>query len=145
DNSRAEGADEDNWMRTGDLAVILDDHVYITGRLKDLIIVAGRNHYPQDIEATADESTEHTAGAVIAAFAVQGEDVEGLVIVAERDPDSDPSGDDQAIEDIRAAVSQKHGVQPQDVRIVAPGRLPRSTANKIARRVAAKAYLDGEL
>ncbi|AHI02344.1 acyl-CoA synthase [Corynebacterium falsenii DSM 44353] len=145
DNSRAEGADEDNWMRTGDLAVILDDHVYITGRLKDLIIVAGRNHYPQDIEATADESTEHTAGAVIAAFAVQGEDVEGLVIVAERDPDSDPSGDDQAIEDIRAAVSQKHGVQPQDVRIVAPGQLPRSTANKIARRVAAKAYLDGEL
>ncbi|HIW95850.1 MAG TPA: AMP-binding protein [Candidatus Corynebacterium gallistercoris] len=147
EGSRAGDAPEDNWMRTGDLAVVVDGHLYITGRLKDLIIVAGRNHYPQDIEATADESTEHTAAAVIAAFAVTDESkqIEGLVIVAERDPDADESGDAEAKEVIRAAVTSKHGVQPEDVRIVAPGELPRSSANKIARRVAAKAYVEGRL
>lgn len=142
------GAPEDNWMRTGDLAVVIDGHLYITGRLKDLIIVAGRNHYPQDIEATADESTDHTAPAVVAAFATDaaegGEGVEGLVIIAERDPEADPSQDEAAVDAIRAAVTKTHGVQPADVRIVAPGAVPRSSANKIARRVAAKAYANGE-
>lgn len=155
--SRAADVPEDKWMRTGDLAVIVDGHLFITGRLKDLIIVAGRNHYPQDIEATADEATEQTAPAVIAAFAVQagdagtagagadGESVEGLVIIAERDPEAAEADDAEAIEAMRAAVTATHGVQPSDVRIIAPGALPRSSANKIARRVAAKAYLEGTL
>ena len=135
---------EDNWMRTGDLAVVVDGQLYITGRLKDLIIVAGRNHYPQDIEATADEAQNHTAAAIIAAFAVDSENIEGLVIVAERDPEASEQEDAAAIDAIRAAVTKVHGVQPQDVRIVAPGEIPRSSANKIARRVAAKAYLEGK-
>ncbi|KAB1504335.1 AMP-binding protein [Corynebacterium sp. 320] len=145
EGSRSEGAAEDMWMRTGDLAVIVDDHLFITGRLKDLIIVAGRNHYPQDIEATADESTEQTAPAVIAAFAVSEGDIEGLVIIAERDPEADAANDAEAVEAIRAAVTKTHGVQPEDVKIVDPGKLPRSSANKIARRVAAKAYADGNI
>ncbi|MBC2681442.1 AMP-binding protein [Corynebacterium sp. 4HC-13] len=143
ENSRAGNAPEDNWMRTGDLAVIVDDNVYITGRLKDLIIVAGRNHYPQDIEATADEATSQVAPGVVAAFSTAGADIEGLVIVAERDPDAEESGDAGAIDAIRAAVTKIHGVQPEDIRIVNPGGIPRSSANKIARRVAAKAYTDG--
>lgn len=145
DNSRAGDAPEDNWMRTGDLAVIVDNQLFITGRLKDLIIVAGRNHYPQDIEATADEVQEHTAPAVIAAFAVEADNIEGLVIVAERDPEADPAEDEDAAQAIRTAVTKTHGVQPQDVRIVEPGKLPRSSAHKIARRVAAKAYLENKL
>lgn len=143
--SRAGDAPEDNWMRTGDLAVIVDDNVFITGRLKDLIIVAGRNHYPQDIEATAEEATKQIAPGVIAAFSTTSgdSDVEGLVIIAERDPEADASGDEQAINEIRAAVTKKHGVQPDDVRIVGVGDIPRSSAHKIARRVAAKAYNEG--
>ena len=137
-------APEDNWMRTGDLAVVLDGQLYITGRLKDLIIVAGRNHYPQDIEATADEAQDQTAAAVVAAFAVEAENIEGLVVIAERDPEASEDGDAAAIDAIRAAVTKVHGVQPQDIRIVAPGGIPRSSAHKIARRVAAKAYLDGK-
>ena len=144
ENTRAANAPEDNWMRTGDLAVIVDNEVYITGRLKDLIIVAGRNHYPHDIEATADASTAQTANGVIAAFSTPGEDVEGLVIVAERDPEADKSGDADAIQAIRTAVTKTHGVQPEDVRIVDEGVIPRSSANKIARRVAAKAYNEGK-
>lgn len=152
DNSAAGQAPEDLWMRTGDLAVVVDGHLFITGRLKDLIIIAGRNHYPQDIEATADEATEHTAAAVIAAFAVEahgdqdnGEQVENLVIVAERDPSSPVENSPQAIDAIRTAVTATHGVQPSEILIVEPGAIPRSSANKIARRVAAKAYKEGTL
>lgn len=143
ENSRAYGAPEDNWMRTGDLAVIVDENVFITGRLKDLIIVAGRNHYPQDIEATAEEATKQIAPGVLAAFSISTDDVEGLVIIAERDPVADESGDAQAIDAVRAAVTKKHGVQPADVRIIGVGEIPRSSAHKIARRVAAKAYNEG--
>lgn len=146
EGSATAGAPEDNWMRTGDLVVVIDGELFITGRLKDLIIVAGRNHYPQDIEATADAAQNQTSPAVIAAFAVpaaDGAEGESLVIVAERDLESDPAADAEAIDSIRAAVSSKHGVQPENILIVNPGELPRSSANKIARRVAAKAYLDG--
>ena len=146
ENSRAGDAPEDNWMRTGDLAVIVDDNVFITGRLKDLIIVAGRNHYPQDIEATAEEATKQINPGVLAAFSstAAGSEDEGLVIIAERDPEADAANDAEAITAVRAAISKKHGVQPEDIRIVGVGQIPRSSANKIARRVAAKAYTDGK-
>lgn len=142
ENSRAEGfPDDDRWMATGDLGVIIDDEVYITGRLKDLIVVAGRNHYPQDIEYTVDHATDHIEPAAIAAFAIEGDDVEKLVIFAERERTKDESGDAAAIEAIRAAVSKHHGVVPHDVRIVGLGEIPRSSSGKIARRVCKNAYL----
>lgn len=140
--SRAEGApDDDYWLATGDLGVILDDEVYITGRLKDLVIIAGRNHYPQDIEYTVDHASDHVRPAAVAAFAVEGDDVEQLIIFAERDLDADPSGDAAAIEAIRSAVSEAHGVVPADIRIVAPDQIARSSAGKIARRVNKANYL----
>lgn len=143
ENSRAEGApDDDRWMASGDLAVIIDDEVYITGRLKDLIIIAGRNHYPQDIEFTVDHASEQVRPACVAAFAVEGDDVEKLIILAERDLDKDPSGDVAAVEAIRAAVSEAHGVVPSDIRIMNPDEIARSSSGKIARRVAKKRYLE---
>ncbi|WP_448852617.1 AMP-binding protein [Corynebacterium sp. 335C] len=154
DDTRAAGVDvaEAEWMATGDLCVFLDGELHITGRIKDLIIVAGRNHYPQDIEATVDAATDHVRPAVAAAFSVDGADaaargfddsVEQLVIVAERDLGRDPSGDAAAADAIRAAVTFGHGVQPADVRIVDVEAIPRSSAGKIARRVCRAAYLDG--
>ncbi|AKE42123.1 acyl-CoA synthetase (AMP-forming)/AMP-acid ligase II [Corynebacterium kutscheri] len=142
ENSRAEGAPEDNrWMASGDLAVIVDNEVYITGRLKDLIIIAGRNHYPQDIEFTVDNASAHIRDAAVAAFAIEGDDVEKLVILAERSLEADESGDAAAIEAIRAAVSEAHGVVPVDIRISAPDTIARSSSGKIARRVNKKRYL----
>jgi fatty acid CoA ligase FadD32 len=79
----------------------------------------------------------------VAAFSVEGDDVEKLVIIAERDFRKDESGDAAAIAAIRAAVTSSHGIQPEDVRIVGIDELPRSSAGKIARRVARAAYLDG--
>lgn len=154
--SRAAGApDDDRWMATGDLGVMIDDELYITGRLKDLVIIAGRNHYPQDIEYTVDHASSHVRPAAVAAFAVdadvanvvpeaaeaQGGAVEQLIIFAERDLDADPSGDAEAIEAIRAAVSEAHGVVPAVIRILDPDAIARSSAGKIARRVNKANYL----
>lgn len=145
ENSRAEGFPDDNrWMATGDLGVIIDGETYITGRLKDLIVVAGRNHYPQDIEYTVDHATDHIEPAAIAAFAIEGEDVEKLIIFAERDRHKDASGDAAAIEAIRTAVSKNHGVVPHEIRIVELDGIPRSSSGKIARRVCKNAYLAGK-
>jgi len=142
--SHAEGAPVGAaWLRTGDLGMYLHDELYIVGRIKDLVIVDGRNHYPQDIEATVTEASDHVRPAVVAAFSVEGDDVEKLVIIAERDFRKDESGDAAAIAAIRAAVTSSHGIQPEDVRIVDIDELPRSSAGKIARRVARAAYLDG--
>ncbi|AIT90074.1 acyl-CoA synthase [Corynebacterium ulcerans] len=143
ENSRAEGAPEDDrWMATGDLGTMVDGDLFITGRLKDLVIIAGRNHYPQDIEYTVDHASEHIRPAAVAAFAIEGDDVEKLIILAERDLERDASGDAEAIEAIRAAVTESHGVVPTDIRVVAPGEILRSSSGKIARRVNKKAYLE---
>lgn len=146
ENSAAAGAPEDaNWLATGDLGVMIDREVYITGRSKDLIVIAGRNHYPQDIEYTVDHASAHIRAAAIAAFAVPGDDVEQLVILAERDNGADAAGDEAAISEIRTAVSAAHGIVPADVVILAPDQIARSSAGKIARRVARQRYLDGQL
>ncbi|GGG79520.1 FadD32-like long-chain-fatty-acid--AMP ligase [Corynebacterium pelargi] len=137
-----EGLPEDDfWMASGDLAMIVDGELFITGRLKDLIIVAGRNHYPQDVEYTVDHASEQVRPYAVAAFAIEGDDVEKLIILAERDPERGEEGDAEAIEAIRAAVTQNHGVQPADIRIMDPDTIARSSSGKIARRVAKQRYL----
>lgn len=143
ENSRAEGAPEDDrWMATGDLGAIVDDELYITGRLKDLIIIAGRNHYPQDIEYTVEAASDQVRAASVAAFAVDGDDVEKLILLVERDEEKDSAGDAAAIEAIRAAVTDAHGVVPSDIQIVEAGQITRSSSGKIARRVNKKRYLE---
>ena len=143
DGSRVDGAPDDGWMATGDLGVIVDGHTYITGRLKDLIVIAGRNHYPQDIEFTVMNATDHVRPDSVAAFSVEGDDVEKLILVIERDDKADASGDAAATEAVRAAVTSAHGVTPADIRFVGPNEINRSSAGKIARRVVQKAYLAG--
>lgn len=148
ERATAAGADEDaDWMATGDLGVFLGGELHITGRAKDLIIIAGRNHYPQDIEATAAAATGHVHPTGLAAIAVPGADggSEELAIIAERDPNApaDAAADAAAADAVRAAVAAAHGVRVADVRIVAPQAIPRSSAGKIARRVCRDAYLAG--
>lgn len=141
ENSQAGDAPDEGWLATGDLGAILDGEVYITGRLKDLVVIAGRNHYPQDIEHTVGVATDHVNSHAIAAFSILGEDVEQLVILAERSLTADESGDADAIAAVSAAVSQRHGIVPVDVRILGDQEIPRSSSAKIARRVARQRYL----
>ncbi|MDO4909003.1 MAG: FadD32-like long-chain-fatty-acid--AMP ligase [Corynebacterium sp.] len=141
ENSRAAGYPDENWVATGDLGVFIDGEIYITGRSKDLIIIAGRNHYPQDIETTTEQASKHIRPASACAFSIPGEGVEQLIILAERDLNASAEGDADAIAKIREAVATAHGVAPADIRILAPNEVRRSSAGKIARNVNQREYL----
>lgn len=145
--SHAEGsAVGGTWFRTGDLGVYLDDELYIVGRIKDLVIVDGRNHYPQDIEATVSEAATAVRAGYVTAFSVprDGGAGEQLVIVAERASGAGRADPAPVIEAIRAAVSRRHGLAVADLRLVAAGRIPRTTSGKLARRECRARYLAGE-
>ena len=165
EGSHATGAPQGaEWMRTGDYGVWLDGELYITGRVKDLVIVDGRNHYPQDLEFSAQEASESLRPGFIAAFAVPANELpavvfeqstsgltfdpddasEQLVIVAERA--AGKKNDPQEIADaVRAAIAQRHGVMARDILLVPAGSIPRTSSGKIARRATKAAYLDGSL
>jgi acyl-CoA synthetase (AMP-forming)/AMP-acid ligase II len=153
--SHAEGSpNEATWLRTGDLGVYLDGELYITGRIKDMIIVDGRNHYPQDIEATTAEASSAVRTGYVAAFSVPADQVPGapadvagerLVIVAERAPGAGRADLQPVVDAIRAAVSRRHNLPLSDVVLVAAGVIPRTTSGKLARRACRAQYLNGEL
>ncbi|WP_292988317.1 fatty acyl-AMP ligase [Mycobacterium sp.] len=153
--SHAEGApSEATWLRTGDLGVYLNGELHITGRIKDLIIVDGRNHYPQDVEATTAEASPKVRSGYVAAFSVPANELPGasadevgerVVIVAERAPGAGRGDLQPVVDEIRAAVSRRHRLPLADVRLVAAGVIPRTTSGKLARRACRALYLNGEL
>ncbi|GAB3148496.1 fatty acyl-AMP ligase [Amycolatopsis stemonae] len=133
----------EGWLATGDLGVLFDGELFVTGRLKDLVVVDGRNHYPQDIEQTAEAHPDvrpHSA----AAFAIALPDGEAAVVFLERAKNSD--ADIAAIAGaVRAAVSAGHGLGLHDVVVLAPGSVPRTSSGKISRARCRESYLDGRL
>lgn len=142
------------WLRTGDLGVYLDGELYITGRIKDLVIVDGRNHYPQDIEATAAAASPAVRSGYVAAFSVPANQMPGaavaeagerLVIVAERAAGAGRADPQPVREAIRAAVSRRHGLQSSHVLLVSAGAIPRTTSGKLARGACRAQYLNREL
>jgi long chain fatty acid CoA FadD26 len=134
------------WLRTGDLGTVLDGELLITGRLKDLIIVDGRNHYPQDIEATAQAAHRAIRPDRLAAFAVPGHSgTEAAVVVAEHGRGLPPDRRDPAevAGAVRAAVSARHAVRLADVVLVPPRGIPRTSSGKVSRSLTRSRYLDG--
>ncbi|MEU5882789.1 fatty acyl-AMP ligase [Spirillospora sp. NPDC047279] len=142
-----EGVPDGPWLRTGDLGVMHDGQLYVTGRIKDLVIVDGRNHYPQDIEYTAYTADEAIRNEYVAAFSVDTGEGEALVVVAERNRRVPIRRlDIEAVERaVRAAVKNGHDVRVHDFVLIETGTLPRTTSAKIARAACRKAYLDGTL
>jgi acyl-CoA synthetase (AMP-forming)/AMP-acid ligase II len=136
-------SDGRTWLRTGDLGLLVDDELYVAGRLKDVVIIRGRNHYPQDIEETAQTSHPALRPGGCAAFAVPGADGERLVVVQEvrRDHRSEIDPGDVAGA-IRAAVVRHHQVAVGDVVLTVPGRLPKTSSGKIMRSATRERYLD---
>ncbi|WP_409468123.1 fatty acyl-AMP ligase [Streptomyces sp. HC307] len=133
------------WLRTGDLGVWHDKQLYVTGRLKDLVIIDGTNHYPHDIEETVQDAHPAVRPHHIAAFAVATGDGERLVVVAEHRRDANPN--DVAVQGVtsavRSAVAGRHGVAVHDFVLVPPGSVPHTTSGKVARSACREQYLAG--
>jgi long chain fatty acid CoA FadD26 len=133
------------WLRTGDLGAVLDGQLIVTGRLKDLVIVDGRNHYPQDVEATAQDAHPVVRRDRLAVFAVPGASGERVVVVAEhvRTAALDELDVPAVARAVRGAVSARHGLRLADVLIVPPGTVARTSSGKVSRALTRKRYLEG--
>ena len=131
----SEGTPGGRWLRTGDLAVMFEGEVFIIGRLKDLLIVDGRNHYPDDIEATVAEVT----GGRVAAVAITEDTTEKLIVIAEV-KESDPDRLAAMGQHVTAAVSRDHGVRVSDAMFVGPRSLPITTSGKVRRKSSLQLY-----
>jgi fatty acid CoA ligase FadD32 len=130
------GLPAENWLRTGDLGLYHEGLLYVTGRIKDLIIIDGKNHYPQDIEVTVQNAHPAVKQDRVAAFAViSAQGAEGVAVVAEYDPKAVPGevDFDEVTKTVHRAVSAEHDVQLRGFRLVQPGRVPRTSSGKIAR------------
>ncbi len=134
------------WLRTGDLGFIRDGEVYITGRLKDLLIVRGHNLYPQDIEQTIEREVEVVRKGRVAAFAVQDQGVEGIGIAAEISRSVQKILPPEAlIKAIRQAVAEACQEAPSVVVLLNPGGLPKTSSGKVQRAACALRHADGSL
>ncbi len=133
-------------LRTGDLGFMHDGDLYVTGRLKDLVIVRGAKHHPEDIEATVAASHQALTGGGGAVFALEGAREEQVVILQELERRSAGRADlDLVALAAFAAVSDGHGIRAYDLQLLRPGSLPRTTSGKVQRRRSRAAYLAGEL
>src|SRR5947209_13594998 len=135
---------EGPFLRTGDLGFLLGGELFITGRCKDLIIIRGRNHYPHDLEATAEKAHPALRACIGAAFSVEAEGEERLVLVHEINPQNQAEAG-AVIAAVRQAIAEEHELQLYVVVLTRPGEIPRTTSGKIQRFLCRKAFLAGNL
>ena len=123
------------FLRTGDLGFLKDEQLYITGRLKDVIIIRGRNYYPQDLEAAAFNSNTAIARGLAAAVVLDEDDAATvLCLVCELTRSGWRSADyRKVVGDVREAIAIEHGLQVNRVLLIRPGTLPRTSSGKIRR------------
>ena len=135
------GTPDGPWLRTGDLGFIYEGELFIVGRIKDLLIIRGRNHYPEDIEATVQEIT----GGRVAAISVPVNSTEKLVTIIELKKRGDSS--EEAMHwlscvksNVTSAISNAHGLNVGDLVLVPPGSIPTTTSGKIRRAACVEQY-----
>jgi amino acid adenylation domain-containing protein len=148
---------EGPFLRTGDLGFLRDGQLFVTGRLKDLIIIRGLNHYPQDIETTVESSHPDLQPGGCAAFSLEANGEERLAVVVEVSPRASrklrglgagaSSSPEVAaiIEAVRAAVAERHQLQAYTVALLSAGALPKTPSGKVQRRLCHARLLSGEL
>jgi hypothetical protein len=133
------------FLRTGDLGFVKDGSVYITGRLKDVIIVRGANHYPEDIEATVEQSHAALRSHAGAVFALNPTEDMRLVVAQEVARGSEESDLNEAMAAARRAVAEEHDLQVHVVLLLRAGSLPRTSSGKVQRHACAAAFEAGSL
>lgn len=143
------GTGDGPFLRTGDLGILRNGELFVTGRIKHLIIIDGRNHYPHDIEDTAERSHEAVRAASAAAFSIDDGGSERLVVAVEVDRGrlrGGAAGDEESgenrdvVQAIRRAVTEVHDVPVHAVVLLPPGGVPRTTSGKIQRHLCRQAF-----
>jgi acyl-CoA synthetase (AMP-forming)/AMP-acid ligase II len=153
---------EGPFLRTGDFGFLMNGELFVTGRLKDLIIIDGSNHYPQDIERTVEGCHPAIRPNGCAAFSIEGSGGEQLVVCAEVErgylskrykgvgngfnlQGRQPTEVEALTRTIRRAVAEHHDLQVHDVRLLKPGSIPKTSSGKIQRHACRADYLGGTL
>jgi len=140
------------FLRTGDLGALIDGELIVTGRLKDVLIVRGLKHYPQDIEVTVERQHSSLRSGCTAAFSIDRDGAECIVVAAEVDPRQLPA--DQATRtnvlcaiatEIRRAIVEDHGIVLEAVAFLAIGTMPKTSSGKLRRHACRAAFIEGTL
>ncbi|WP_245687223.1 fatty acyl-AMP ligase [Streptacidiphilus griseoplanus] len=141
---RADRTEQHTWLRTGDLGLLHREELFVTGRIKDVLIRQGRNFYPQDIELSAENADPGLHPNCAAAFSADDGTQERLVLVVEADGRALRGGGEQLRERIRRAVHDRQRLEADEILLVRRGSLPKTSSGKVQRRETRRRYLDGE-
>ncbi|WP_269633733.1 fatty acyl-AMP ligase [Pelomonas sp. BJYL3] len=141
-----DGEAQRRYLRTGDLGFLHEGELFIAGRSKDVIIVRGSNHYPQDIELTVERAHPLVREGYTACFSVQENGFDQLIIAAERKRYfADDIDYDEVMRAIQAAVVSRHGIPATEILLLKPGVIAKTTSGKIQRSRCRAEYLEGSL
>ena len=141
--AKIQSGPDGSYLRTGDLGFFWDGELYVTGRLKDVIIIRGRNHYPQDIETTATHA--HPAVDMGAAFSTAGDRQEMLIVVHQLHREHRNANLEEVLTAIRTAIVDQHELDPHAIVLIRPVSLPITSSGKVQRNRCREQYLAGEL
>jgi acyl transferase domain-containing protein/acyl-CoA synthetase (AMP-forming)/AMP-acid ligase II/acyl carrier protein len=136
---------EGPFLRTGDLGFLLDGELFITGRLKDLIIIRGSNHYPQDIELTVEKAHPALRPACGVACSVDIAGQERLVIVQEVERQYLKHDFNEVFQAVRQAIAEQHELQVYTIVLIKTGSIPKTSSGKVQRRATRESFLEGSL
>lgn len=131
------------WLRTGDVGVLSGADLYITGRLKDVLVINGKNHHAEDIEATVKAVDQRIGNGRVAVFGYPAAEDKEKAVVLFSARDISAADNPELISAVRTKIGQEHGVPLHDVRIVRSGTLPVTSSGKIRRRRARELYEQG--
>ncbi|WP_020539100.1 fatty acyl-AMP ligase [Lewinella cohaerens] len=135
---------EGPFLRTGDLGFMNDGELYVTGRLKNLIIVDGKNHYPHDLERTLEQAHPAIRPAGCAAFSIAQAGRERIVVIVEIQHRSE--AEPEAIRSaVRKAIAENHELKVFDIKLALPGSIPKTTSGKIKHFLCKKNYISSTL
>jgi acyl-CoA synthetase (AMP-forming)/AMP-acid ligase II len=142
--ARLADSDEGPFLRTGDLGFLHDGDLYVTGRIKDLIIVRGVNRYPQDIELTVERCSKRLQAGAVGAFAVDVNGQERLIVVSEVERQRRKDWSDVILA-IRRSVTTEHDLPPGGIVLVRFGSIPKTSSGKIQRHACRESFLSNTL
>lgn len=148
--ARLDGCPGEPYLRSGDLGFVHDDELYVTGRIKDVVIVGGRNHYPQDIEATVERAHPLIWQGCVVVFSIEDGDAERVVVVAGARQQAAGDGEKAArkrteiVRAVRSAAAAEHGIPIDDVVIVSRTAVPKTSSGKVQRGACRMSYLRGD-